>query len=86
MGFPQYPFPYLLFKAVWGQEEAMQGYKVAFQEPHEQHQVHPICKLWGESQVTLLSPNLPAKPHRPHASHSKAASQEDYWWDQGPVV
>lgn len=36
---------YLLFKAVWGQEEAVEGHKVALQEPHEQHQVHPICKL-----------------------------------------
>lgn len=27
--------PYLLFKAVWGQEETVQGYKVALQEPHE---------------------------------------------------
>lgn len=36
---------YLLFKAVWGQEEAVEGHEVALQEPHEQHQVYPICKL-----------------------------------------
>lgn len=45
--------PYLLFKAVWGQEEAVQGYKVAFQEPHEQHQVDTICKLHGEPGVSV---------------------------------
>lgn len=29
----------------------MQGHKVALQEPHEQHQVHPISKLEREHQV-----------------------------------
>lgn len=48
--------PYLLFKAVRGQEEAVQGHEVALQEPHEQHQVHPICKLEGESQVKAPGP------------------------------
>lgn len=43
----------LLFKAVWGQEEAVQGYKVALQEPHEQHQVDPICKLHREPGVSM---------------------------------
>ena len=36
---------YLLIEAVRGQVEVVQGYEVIFQEPHEQHQVHPICKL-----------------------------------------
>lgn len=31
----------------------MQGYKVALQEPHEQHQVDPICKLHGEPGVSM---------------------------------
>lgn len=48
--------PNLLFKAVRGQEEAVQGHEVALQEPHEQHQVHPICKLEGERQVKPLGP------------------------------
>lgn len=34
----------------------MQGHEVALQEPHEQHQVHPICKLKGEGQVKALDP------------------------------
>lgn len=51
---PQAPPPlYLLFKAVRGQEEAVQGYKVALQEPHEQYQVDPICKLHGEPDVSM---------------------------------
>lgn len=53
MGFPKAPPPYLLFKAVWGQEEAVQGDKVALQEPHEQHQVDPICKLRGEAGISV---------------------------------
>lgn len=53
------PSPYLLLKAVRGQEEAVQGHKVALQEPHEQHQVHPICKLQGEGQVKALRPRAP---------------------------
>lgn len=52
-GFPKAPPPYLLFKAVRGQEEAVQGYKVALQEPHEQYQVDPICKLHGEPGVSM---------------------------------
>lgn len=48
--------PYLLFKAVRGQEEAVQGHEIALQEPHEQHQVYPVCKLEGESQVKALDP------------------------------
>lgn len=50
---PKASRPYLLFKAVWGQEEAVQGYKVALQEPHEQHQVDPICKLHREPGVSM---------------------------------
>lgn len=52
-GVPKAPPPYLLFKAVRGQEEAVQGYKVALKEPHEQYQVDPICKLHGEPGVSM---------------------------------
>lgn len=74
----QVPSPYLLFKAVWGQEEAVQRHEVALQEPHEQHQVHPICKLEGEGQLKALGPGAPRQDLSGRAHPSPCQRPEGY--------
>lgn len=72
------PSPYLLFKAVRGQEEAVQRHEVALQEPHEQHQVHPICKLEGEGRLKALGPGAPQASRLPGAHPSPRQGPEGY--------
>lgn len=69
----------------------MQGHKVALQEPHEQHQVYPICKL-EEEPGDALAPKPPSQsPSRrpinvcampPEAYHPRQAAS----WGVGAVA
>lgn len=36
---------YLLIKVLWSEKEVVERHKVSLQQPHQQHQVDPVCKL-----------------------------------------
>lgn len=46
---------HLLLKVFRSEEEIVERHEVPFQESHQEHQVHSVCKLNTHTQVTHTS-------------------------------
>lgn len=52
---------YLLIEVFWCEEEVVEWNKVAFQQPHQQHQVNSICKLTRQQCQSLTTSSQSVK-------------------------
>lgn len=45
---------YLLVEIFWCEEEVVEWHKVSLQQPHQQHQIHTVCKLKQQTNIPTV--------------------------------